>query len=225
MHSRIPMIALTAVAAALGLVTTSGAVADVTFVQSAASAGEPIRITFSPEGFLSAKHRAAVPLSGNAVSDESDDASAASQGGADADGLQILSSSGDVDIANTDGVLSILMGGSGDANVSMLRHDDSSSTKVDVDIRVNDEPLPASELDDNDIRIETENTGTLDGKRNENEVEIDRNIDIDVENDNDSETDIDRDIEAGDNDIEGEEQEVGDIRPGTVKIDLRGVED
>lgn len=218
MHSRTIIIAAGAFALALGLATGHTTVADVMLVEQAIG-GEPITMTFSPEGFVSATHATSTASRSldTKITDQ-DDSSPVSE-----NDVQVLTSSGDVSVSSDNGALTVLMDSSGNAELSVLRRDETSATSVNVS--VNGEDLPADQLTDSDITIDTNNTGTLDGDRNENEVEINRDINIDVENDTDSDTDIDRDIEAGDNDIRGEEQEVGDIRHGAVNIDLRGLDD
>lgn len=73
------------------------------------------------------------------------------------------------------------------------------------------------------ISVDVTNRGSLDGSRNESVVEIDRETSVDTEQSSRQRTRIRRDINAGNNDIRGEEQDVGDITDGTVRIDLNGL--
>lgn len=224
MHSRTIIIATGAVALVLGLASTHSTVATMASVGTGlsddgfVSAGSPITMSFSPEGFLTAKLG-----TGEAFGTDNDEGEGVERIVNPDGSVTIKSLSGDASVEANGSSLSIST--NGETDVSLQRHTDTSSTSVNIS--VNGEELPQSDVPDNlmNTTIRTENTGTLDGERNENEVEIDRDIDVDVENDNDTDTDIDHDLEAGDNDIKGEEQEVGDIRPGKVQIDLRGLDD
>ncbi|MGI6103026.1 MAG: hypothetical protein ACOYBJ_00150 [Patescibacteria group bacterium] len=73
------------------------------------------------------------------------------------------------------------------------------------------------------ISVDVTNRGSLDGSRNESVVEIDHETSVDTEQSSRQRTRIRRDINAGNNDIRGEEQDVGDIIDGTVRIDLNGL--
>lgn len=101
----------------------------------------------------------------------------------------------------------------------------SGTTKSTINVTVNDEPMAPSDTPDAKLTVTTGNTGTLDGDTHKNDIKIEREIEIDVENDNEIDTDIDREFNVGGDRIKGEKQDVGDIRPGTVTINLGGLED
>ncbi len=98
----------------------------------------------------------------------------------------------------------------------------SRSGERQVDVRVNGQTVPVGQIEsDDDISIDVRNEGTLDGSSHKTDVRIDRDISVQARTNNDLDEDIDEDVEAGNNDIKDtKDQDVGDVKHGTVKIDL-----
>ena len=81
------------------------------------------------------------------------------------------------------------------------------------------ETLPAT----TDINVDISNNETLDDSKNKTTVEIEQDTNTDTDTKTKNRVHIDQDIDVGNNDIRGEEQDIGNVTNGTVQIDLNGL--
>lgn len=79
--------------------------------------------------------------------------------------------------------------------------------------------LPAT----TDINVDISNNETLDDSKNKTTVEIEQYTNTDTDTKTKNRVHIDQDIDVGNNDIRGEEQDIGNVTNGTVQIDLNGL--
>ncbi|MBI4022908.1 hypothetical protein HY375_01975 [Candidatus Berkelbacteria bacterium] len=109
-----------------------------------------------------------------------------------------------------------------DASVSIQVKDSAGREARSTEVTVNGQAVPVESLKvSDDISISVQNAGTLDGSRNQTNVDVDRDVSVRQHTDNDLDEDVDEDVNAGNNDIrDTEDQDVGDVKHGKVKIDL-----
>lgn len=79
--------------------------------------------------------------------------------------------------------------------------------------------LPAT----TNINVDISNNETLDDSKNKTTVEIEQDTNTDTDTKTKNRVHIDQDIDVGNNDIRGEEQDIGNVTNGTVQIDLNGL--